>query len=218
MCFSTRCLTTGSTGVSVTRRTKFLKSFFLSRVSMGKVLEKITIVSKKFDIYMVSRFDWSILILFFSLVGTYASIGVKVSHRVEIMYFFHIFNFCEIRYGVGAMIGEHTSIWMTPSLLSHHALETVECDESNEGETIFGRGGAGNSFTMSHTATRGSSWPYMDFKFVCDVSSGEWDYALIWHMGGVYLYMGTPQRHRFIGRLKCPLPYYYQDSFLFLIL
>ena len=88
MCFSTRCLTTGSTGVSVTRRTKFLKSFFLSRVSMGKVLEKITILSKKFDIYMVSRFDWSILILFFSLVGTYASIGVKVSHRVEIMYFF----------------------------------------------------------------------------------------------------------------------------------
>ena len=100
MCFSTRCLTTGSTGVSVTRRTKFLKSFFLSRVSMGKVLEKITIVSKKFDIYMVSRFDWSISI-FFSLVGTYASIGVKVSHRVEIMYFFHIFNFCEVRSGVG---------------------------------------------------------------------------------------------------------------------
>jgi hypothetical protein len=50
---------------------------------------------------MVSRFDWSILILFFSLVGTYASIGVKVSHRVEIMYFFHIFNFCEVRSGVG---------------------------------------------------------------------------------------------------------------------
>ena len=34
-----------------------------------------------------------------------------------------------------------------------------------KGGTIFGRRGAGNSFTMSHTATRGSSWPYMDFKF-----------------------------------------------------
>ena len=118
MCFSTRCLTTGSTGVSVTRRTKFLKSFFLSRVSMGKVLEKITIVSKKFNIYMVSRFDWSILILFFSLVGTYASIGVKVSHRVEIMYFFHIFNFCEIRSGVGLWLvnthqyGCHPPFWV----------------------------------------------------------------------------------------------------------
>jgi hypothetical protein len=47
---------------------------------------------------MVSRFDWSISFL---LVGTYALIGVKVSHRVEIMYFFHIFNFCEVRSGVG---------------------------------------------------------------------------------------------------------------------
>jgi hypothetical protein len=50
---------------------------------------------------MVSRFDWSISILFFSLVGTYASIGVKVSHQVEIMYFFHIFIFYEVRSGVG---------------------------------------------------------------------------------------------------------------------
>jgi hypothetical protein len=41
----------------------------------------------------------------------------------------------------------HLSIW------SHHALGRVECDESycNKGETIFGRLGAGNSFTMSHT-------------------------------------------------------------------
>ena len=40
--------------------------------------------------------------------------------------------------------------------------------------TIFDRRGAGNSFTMSLTATRGSSWPYMDFIFFCDVSSGGW--------------------------------------------
>jgi hypothetical protein len=33
---------------------------------MGKVLEKMTIVSKKFDIYMVSRIEWSI-----SLIGGY---------------------------------------------------------------------------------------------------------------------------------------------------
>jgi hypothetical protein len=36
--------------------------------------------------------------------------------------------------------------------------------------TVFGRRGAGNYFSMSHTATRGSSSPYMDFKF-CDVRS-----------------------------------------------
>ena len=58
-----------------------------------------------------------------------------------------------------------------------------------KGGTIFGRRGAGNSFTMSHTATRGSSWPYMDFKFLWRQFRG-WDYALIWHMGGVYPYMG----------------------------
>ena len=54
-----------------------------------------------------------------------------------------------------------------PSVLSHHALGMAECDESycNDGGTIFGRRGAGNSFTMSHTATRASSWPYMNFKF-----------------------------------------------------
>ena len=54
-----------------------------------------------------------------------------------------------------------------PSVLSDRALGTVECYEtySNERGTIFGRRGAGNSFTMSHAATRGSSWPYMDFKF-----------------------------------------------------
>ena len=46
-----------------------------------------------------------------------------------------------------------------PSVLSHHALGTVECDESYciERGAIFGRRGAGNSFNMSYTATRGSS-------------------------------------------------------------
>jgi len=92
--FFTRCLITGSTGVSANRGTKSLKSFCLSRVAMWKVLEKITIFSKKFDMYMVSRFDWSISILFF--IGGYVCFDQckswKVSHRVEIMYFF-IFYF-----------------------------------------------------------------------------------------------------------------------------
>ena len=99
-----------------------------------------------------------------------------------------------------------------PSVLSHHALGTVECDESycNERGTIFGRRGAGNSFTMSHSATRGSSWPYMDFKFFCDVSSGGWGYALIccgiWRGLPIYGNVTTP---RVLGWLKCPLPNYY---------
>jgi hypothetical protein len=63
---------------------------------------------------MVSRFDWLISILY-SLVGTYALIGVKVSHRVEIMYFFHIFNFCEVRSGVGLwLVNTHQYGWHPP--------------------------------------------------------------------------------------------------------
>ena len=96
-----------------------------------------------------------------------------------------------------------------PSVLSHHALETVECDESYCYEYIFGRRGAGNSFTMSHSATRGSSWPYMDFKFfVTSVPVGG-VMPLYVAYGGVCPYMGTSQRHGFLGWLKCPLPNYY---------
>jgi hypothetical protein len=77
-----------------------------------------------------------------------------------------------------------------------------------KGGTIFGRRGAGNFFTMSHAATRGSSWPYMDFKFfVTSVPR----VGLCPYMGngrGLPIYMGTPQRHRFLGGLKCPNIYY----------
>jgi hypothetical protein len=39
-------------------------------------------------------------------------------------------------------------------------------------------------------------------------------YALIWEMGGVYSYRGTPQRHRFLGDLKCVSPYYLHCFYL----
>jgi len=48
-----------------------------------------------------------------------------------------------------------------------------------------------------------------EFQIFCDVSSWGWGYAPIGHMGGVYPYMGTPQRHRFLGTTKCVTPYYY---------
>ena len=76
-----------------------------------------------------------------------------------------------------------------PSVLSHHALGKTECDESYciEGNDIwsFFRRGAGIFFIMSHTATRASSWPYMDFwtfkLFVRSVPG--WGYVPIWEMG-----------------------------------
>ena len=102
-----------------------------------------------------------------------------------------------------------------PSVLSHHALGTAECDESYyiEGDHIlsFFRRGAGFFFTMSHTATRASSWPYMDFwKFNYFVTSdesggamplyGKWEYP--------WPYMVTPQRRGFLGCIKLNTPYY----------
>jgi len=77
----------------------------------------------------------------------------------------------------------------------------------HRGGTIFGRRGVGNDFSMSHTAT--SSWPYMDFKFFCDVSSGGGVMPLCGKWVCLWPYMGTPQRRRFLGWLKCVTPYYW---------
>ena len=92
-----------------------------------------------------------------------------------------------------------------PSVLSHHAFGTAECDESYciEG-TIFGRsfvGVWGFFFTMSHTATRATSWPYMDFWTfkLCVTSVLVWGYAPIWEMGvsmALYGNAATPQFFR----------------------
>ena len=126
------------------------------------------------------------------------------------MFFFLFFTFFEFfKTFVGRfLIGEHIAICMSPF--------SFESSCARDGGmwwiifqwrgTIFGRRGAGNSFTMSHTATRGSSWPYMNFNFfVTSVPGGwGWDYALIWEIGGVYPNMGTPQSHGFLGWLKNP--------------
>jgi hypothetical protein len=102
-----------------------------------------------------------------------------------------------------------------PSILSHHALGTAECDESYciEGDHIwsFFRRGAGICFTMSHTATRASSWSYMDFwtftnflwrQFRGGVMPLYWKWVYLWP------YMGTPQRRGILGCLKNLTPYY----------
>ena len=63
----------------------------------------------------------------------------------------------------------------------------------------FFRRGAGNCFTMSHTATRAASWPYMDVKvFVTSVPRGG-DVSLygIW-AGSTHIWV-PPSLHRFLG-------------------
>jgi len=193
--FSIRCLTTGYTGVSATRRTQFLKSFFSSRVSMWKVLEKMTIVSKKFDIYMVSRFDWSISILFF--IGGYVCFdrceSRKVSHRVESMYFF-ILNFLFFKF------------LLHPSVLSHRTLGTAECDESyciEEGNHIWSSG-CGEFFYHESYCDESVIMTIYEFQIFCDVSSGGWRRVLLWHMGGVYPYMGPSIPPQVFGVPKKP--------------
>ena len=96
---------------------------------------------------------------------------------------------------------------------------------------------SGRRNVMNHIATKGGSYLVVDVRgillqwlivqregrhdhiwisifFVTSVQEGGCGYALIWHMGGVYPYMETPQRRRFLGWLKCPLPYYSYATFL----
>ena len=94
-----------------------------------------------------------------------------------------------------------------PSVVSHHAFETAECHESycNEGWgdhiwSFFLRG-AGICYTMSHTATRVLSWPYMDiwtFNF-CVTSVPRWGYASIWEMGVYMALYGETTKPRVFG-------------------
>ncbi len=70
------------------------------------------------------------------------------------------------------LIGENISIWMSP-----FRFESSCARDGGMWRIVLQRkgtylvvGGAGNFFNMSHTATRASSWPYMDFKiFVTSV-------------------------------------------------
>ena len=99
-----------------------------------------------------------------------------------------------------------------PSVLSHHVLGTVECYESycNERGDHIWSSGCGEFFYHESYCDERVVMTIYGFQIFCDVSSGGWGYVLIWHMGGIYPYMGTRQRHRFLGCIQCPLPYYLQ--------
>jgi hypothetical protein len=99
-----------------------------------------------------------------------------------------------------------TSIWMTPFRFESSCARDggMWWIILHRGDHIwsFFRRGAGNFFTMSHTATREASWPYMDFwtfKF-CVTSIPVWGYApIIWEMGvsmALYGNAATPQCFR----------------------
>ena len=72
---------------------------------------------------------------------------------------------------------------MTPSVLSHHALETAAYDESycNDGGTIFGRRGCGELFYHDSYCDESVIMTIYGF-FLGDVSFGGWVMAVygIW--------------------------------------
>ena len=97
MRFSTRCLYHGIYGSFGHQTDEILEELLFIAFVMWKVIEKMTIVNRKFDMYMVSRFDWSISILF-SLAGTYASIDVNrgswvIESKLCIFFIFSFFEF-----------------------------------------------------------------------------------------------------------------------------
>ena len=163
MRFSTRCLATGSTGVSVTTRTKFLKSFLLSRVSK--------------------------LCIFFN--------------------FFIFFIFASSGPGWGYDWWKHQYVWHPPFWV---IMRSRRRHMMNHIATMGGpylvvgvRGIILPWFILRRERHHDHIWIFFRWRQFRGVGYGR-----IWHMGGAYPYMGTPQRHRFLGWLKCVSPYYWR--------
>ena len=100
-----------------------------------------------------------------------------------------------------------------PSVLSHHALGTVECDESYciEG-TIFGRSFVGVREFVYHESYCDESgiMTIYGFQIVCDLSSAGSLYG-IW-VGSTHIWV-PPSLHRFLGCIKTTLYYYWIPKF-----
>ena len=106
----------------------------------------------------------------------------------------------ERRHPWSFLIGEHMSIWMSP-----FCFESSCARDGGMWWIILHRrrgpylvvGVRGILLTMSHTATRGSSWPYMDFKYILVTSvpgeGGVMPLYSIW-AGSTLLWVPPPPR------------------------
>ena len=112
------------------------------------------------------------------------------------------------------LIGEHMSIWMSPFCFESSCAR----DGGMWWITLHRRRGSylvvgvrGILFTMSHTATTGSSWPYMNFNCFLVTSvpgeGGVMPLHSIW--AGSTLLWVPPLLHGFLGWLKMITPYYW---------
>ena len=118
-----------------------------------------------------------------------------VEYFLKFWLFFEFFEFCCF------FLNSEISLRCHPSVLSYHALGTVDCDESycNERGDHIWSSGCGELFYHQSYCDESVIRTIYGFQICCDVSSGVQGYALIWHMCGAYPYMATPQRHRFLG-------------------
>jgi hypothetical protein len=136
-------------------------------------------------------------------------IKTKDTYVNKLCIFLFLFFHFDVSSGVGLWLVNTYQYGCDPSVLSHHALGTVEWDESYciDGDHIWSSGCGELFYHESYCDER----VVMNFKFQIfwwRQFRGGWGYALIWHMGGVYPYMGTPQRRGFFGGLKLITPYY----------
>ena len=67
------------------------------------------------------------------------------------------------------------------------------------GGTIFGRRGCGEFFYHESYCDERVVMTIYGFQIFCDVSSGGWCYALIWHMGGSTHIWGRRNAAGFLG-------------------
>jgi hypothetical protein len=111
------------------------------------------------------------------------------------------------------LIGESISIWMSPFRFKSSCARDggMWWIILHRGDHIWSSGWV--FFLPWVILRREGRHDHIWISFFCDVSSGV-DYAPIWEMGGVYPYMGAPQRHRSLGCLKLITLYY---SCLFLL-
>ena len=124
---------------------------------------------------------------------------------------FFIFFFEFFKTFVGRfLIGENISIWMSPFRFKSPCARDGGMwwiILQRWGDHIWSPG-CREFFYHESYCDESVVMTIYEFQIFCDVSSGV-GYAPIWEMGGVYPYMGTPQRRGFFGGLKLITPYYF---------
>ena len=143
------------------------------------------------------------------MIKTKDTYVIKLCILFHIFDLFNFFNSCEVRSGVGLWLVNTYQYGCHPSVLSHRALGTAECDESNEGGPYLVVGVRGILLPWVILRREGRHDHIWISNFSCDVGSRGGVMPLYRKWMCLWPYMGTPQRRAFLGGLKCVWLYYY---------